>query len=525
MKIELKNNNGFKWYSSKNIWVKGYFFDTDNKLYENDSLLSYFSTIKNSDDFEEKLKNTNGMFCVIIENSTNLFFAVDRNRTMPLFYDTDGITITDSTEKFNFNSDNFDKKGIDEYLNCAYITGTDTLVPNIKQCQAGEFCNIDKNQHKIKTKRYFEFEHKDFYTFNDEKLINILDKSYLEVFKRTINLLDGRTAVVPLSGGYDSRLIVEMLSRLKCKNVICFSYGKKGNWESEISKKVANYFGYKWIFIEYTKKELYDLYQKEVKKYTLFSTNISSFAHTQDLLAVKKIYENNLIPNDSVFIPGHSGDMVAGSHIPKNIFEKKEYNQSDIVNILYRKHYGLQKVKKDFKNNLENSLKEKIISIIKNKEVYSQEEAANELERWNWQERQSKYICNSVKVYEFYKYSWLMPLWDKEFMDFWSKVDVKRRVNRKLYFEYVKATHICDVPINPKEDKSFVSKIINRLDDIWYARFNGDKNIFKKYNIKLDNLFKNINISYINKNINIYKYPKVGINILNMYFIIKKNHK
>ena len=55
MKIKLKNNNGFKWYSSENIWVKGYVFDTDNKLYENDGLLSYFSTVKNSDDFAKWL--------------------------------------------------------------------------------------------------------------------------------------------------------------------------------------------------------------------------------------------------------------------------------------------------------------------------------------------------------------------------------------------------------------------------------------------------------------------------------------
>lgn len=525
MKIELKNNNGFQWYSSENIWVKGYIFDTENKLYEKEKLLEYFSKVKNLDEFEEKLKNANGMFCVIIENNTNLFFAVDRNRSMPLFYSKDLKFVSDTTESFDFTFEDFDKNSIDEYLNCAYVTGKDTLVSFIKQCQAGELCYIDKSSQKLETKRYFEFEHKDFFNFDDELLIEKLDKTYQDVFKRTIKLLNGRTAIIPLSGGYDSRLIVEMLSRLKYKNVICFSYGKKGNWESEISKKVANYFGYKWIFIEYTKKELYDLYQNEVKKYTLFSTNLSSFAHTQDLLAVKKMFEKDMIPKDSVFIPGHTGDMVTGNHIPQNIFEKKEYNQSDIVNFLYSRHYGLQKVKKDFKNNLENSLKEKIISIIKNKEIYSQEEAANELERWNWQERQSKYICNSVKVYEFYKYSWLMPLWDKEVMDFWSKVDVKRRVSRKLYVGYVKATHICDVPINPKEDKSFVSKIINRLDDIWYARFNGDKNIFKKYNIKLDTLFKNIDIKYINKNINIYKYPKVGINILNMYFIIKKNYK
>jgi asparagine synthase (glutamine-hydrolysing) len=66
--------------------------------------------------------------------------------------------------------------------------------------------------------------------------------------------------VVPLSGGLDSRIIVAMLKRLGVEDVICFTYGKKGNREAEISRQVAEALGYRWYFVEYTKEKLYDGY-------------------------------------------------------------------------------------------------------------------------------------------------------------------------------------------------------------------------------------------------------------------------
>jgi asparagine synthase (glutamine-hydrolysing) len=63
---------------------------------------------------------------------------------------------------------------------------------------------------------------------------------------------------------------------------------------------------------------------------------------------------------------------------------------------------------------------------------------ADAMEKWDWQERQAKFICNSVRVYEFYGYDWWLPLWDTEFMKFWEHVPLELRKGTALYLAYVR---------------------------------------------------------------------------------------
>ena len=62
MQIDLTIKQGFKWHQKKNVWAKGFLFDSNNILYEEERILDYFLGIKNKDDFENKLKKANGFF-------------------------------------------------------------------------------------------------------------------------------------------------------------------------------------------------------------------------------------------------------------------------------------------------------------------------------------------------------------------------------------------------------------------------------------------------------------------------------
>jgi len=52
------------------------------------------------------------------------------------------------------------------------------------------------------------------------------------------------------------------------------------------------------------------------------------------------------------------------------------------------------------------------------------------IEAWGIQERQAKFITNAVRAYEFWGLNWWLPLWDREFTDYWMKVPFKHRVRR-----------------------------------------------------------------------------------------------
>ena len=62
------------------------------------------------------------------------------------------------------------------------------------------------------------------------------------------------------------------------------------------------------------------------------------------------------------------------------------------------------------------------------------ETMAAQSEWFNVQERQAKFIVNAVRVYEFFGYEWLIPLWDNALFEFWRHVPLSLRYQRRLYF-------------------------------------------------------------------------------------------
>ena len=47
---------------------------------------------------------------------------------------------------------------------------------------------------------------------------------------------------------------VIIIKKVGIKDITCFSFGKKGNYEPENAKKIADHLGLKWIFTPTTKK-------------------------------------------------------------------------------------------------------------------------------------------------------------------------------------------------------------------------------------------------------------------------------
>ena len=441
-KINLEHNKGFKWNKSENIYSKGYLFDEKDNLYQGQNLNRYFNCIS-EDVFRNKIKLANGSFAVITENKNTLLVAVDRLRSIPLFYSLkDNIFyLTDNAYwiKDKLGLKELDKISEQEFLLTGYVTGRDTLFSEIKQIQSGEYLIVKESNNKItiKTNRYYRYFHKDFFTDSKEKLFDKLDNISGNYVKRLIKSVKGRTIVIPLSGGYDSRYIAAMLKKLDYKNVICFSYGKRGNWESEVSEKVARKLGYKWYFAEYTKNKWENISNlNEWKKYLKYGNNLTSLAHLQDWLAVWELKKTNKIPNDAVFAPGHSGEVLGGSHTPTPLdLSKTDYNLNDISDYLFKRHYCLFDLKDKHKKEL---FIKKIKKELSGLEISNTENYVSIADCWNIANRQAKFIVNSVRVYEFFGYEWRIPQWDSELMDFWARVPLKYRITREeLYDDYL----------------------------------------------------------------------------------------
>jgi asparagine synthase (glutamine-hydrolysing) len=357
MKNEIKLINKYcAWkevkFNEVSYYLKGNVF-FNNKLLNHEKLaeLIYPMICKGNEsqgkELEEFLEELNGEFVIVAETENRIFCAVDKLRRIPLFYimTKDNFIVSDSAYylKDKLNS-SLNEKNAAEYMVAGYVTGNETLFDGVKQIRSGEFLTYQKKENLLKTSFYFRFLHGNYYEMPESQLLEMLDHVFINTFSRLIEstIKQGKKLVVPLSGGLDSRIIIAMLKRLGANDVICISYGGKGNRESMISKKVAEALGYDWIFVEYTAQKWHECYNsKEADCYKMFAGNLSSLPHMQDFLAIRELKNQGKLPDNSVFVPGHTADVLAGSHIPQYYLDNSRKYDSETFLVDYLKiHYS-----------------------------------------------------------------------------------------------------------------------------------------------------------------------------------------
>jgi asparagine synthase (glutamine-hydrolysing) len=263
---------------------------------------------------------------------------------------------------------------------------------------------------------------------------NLIYDTLSKIFDRLIRWADGRTLIVPLSGGYDSRLICAMLNKLGYHNVIAYSYGIPGNKEAEISKQVAASLNIPWLFIPYSHQMWYEIFNaEERKKYYRFADGLSSLPHLQDWPAVYTMKKLGILPEECAFIPGHTVTLLLEGF-------PKDSTIQNLVDSIFNKHYSLW-TQNLFPSEVIEKLNNKIKDLLLDLPRETPEWAINAFETWEIQERQIKYIGNSTKVYDYFGYQWYMPLKDDEMINLWSEIPFKYRYRKKIILDITK--HLC----------------------------------------------------------------------------------
>ena len=480
--IKLTRNSGIKWHSNdrNNIktYAKGFAFQGKICL-KDEKLLNVLSPIIIAPDAyniisctKDAIQGLNGSFAVVIETDEYVFAAVDRIRSIPLFYgltDNKFFLSDDASWVRELVEDNrMDEIATKEFLLTGYVTGQETLFPKVKQLQAGECLWVNKCDGKldITTQRYYRYLNNNFINAAEVDLYPLMDQMLVNVFERLLESTKGRTLVIPLSGGLDSRLIVAMLKKLGKEDVICFSYGRQVNWESEIkiSKKVAEKLSYPWEFVEYTRRKWHQWFQSnERRNYFQYVDSISSIAHVQDWPAIWELKKLGKIPDDAIFVPGHTGDFICGGHIPQDFTRTQHLDKDKVVKAIWEKHYLLWDWSKQ-SDKLGPIFRERVLSRLPEMSIDKSEDLANVFECWEWQERQAKFIVNSCRAYEFWGYDWRIPLWDNEMMDFWNRIPLNLKMGKKLYnnFLFNKLFHEFDIPFTPS-GSSLLSRAKTKL--------------------------------------------------------------
>ena len=416
-----------KWYKNEFISVYGYCFDENNQLMENENLITYFESAVNEKSLCQKLIHANGLFALIINYPEFQAIAIDKTRIYPLYFATDknDITVSDDPHYLINNQSRIDETSLIEYNASGATFAGKTLINNIYQVKPSHYIIIRNS--KIEQKKYYTYlvkEHELKYSTNIE-----LDSSLNNALIRCITSIKKRQIVIPLSGGYDSRLIICILKRLNYKNVICYTVGRPNNDEYLYAKKVAEQLKYPHYFIDTTNTDNIDQdmpNNEDFIKYKNFIGNYSNFVWLYDYVAIKWLQKRNLVNSDAVFIPGHSGDSIAGSHLNKAIITPNK-SISYLTNAILYDSFEYEYCKK-LRKEIYNQFKEEKKCGYTPHSIY---------QNFILQNRQTHNIINSARIYEFFGYDVRLPLWDNEVIEIFRTAPYSQLENCVFYNTYV----------------------------------------------------------------------------------------
>ncbi len=471
----------------RTFYISGYVQDKKNILTVRELVyaLDNCSSCKEITHFVDSLY---GNFGFIYKTERMIIAVADKIRSVPIFYRNTPFEISSSPKKLLIDGSKVkvNLTSYFEFLLSGYVTSNETLIEGVRQLQAGEFLCISQGQ--LETIRYYTYPSDKVWSGRSETdIVEELDAVHCEVFERIITSLQGAQVMLPLSGGMDSRLVAAMLKRLKYDNVCCFAYGKVGHWEAETSRRVAYQLGYQWQHFPYNHSQWRGWFNSnEYRDYFQKVDNLSSLPPLLDWPVVLQF--SNKHQQDAVFMPGHTGDFICGGHL-SYLFQDFDLSLEHILRIILRKHFTLWCYKYLLKTG-HPFIKIKLQQNLELKCHLTPQTIASAYERWEWQERQAKYIVNTVRTYDYFGFSWRIPLWDPALMEFWSKVPLEWKLNKKLYQRYFEIVNPCGVfeqrttPIKKKfrqEMKQQIkySKLGRPLQDLqkylnWYGDYWND---------------------------------------------------
>lgn len=398
-------------------------------------------------DISGALRELDGHFAFVIQAGGRLLAAVDRIRSIPLFIGraADGLYIDAQARRLRRHAafKQFDDNAALEIAMGGWAIGDATLFADMKQLQSGGFLLGDDGAEQLG--RYYVYDAwRIAPEMTRERLKRDLEEVTRATFKKMIDGLDGRRVMLPLSAGLDSRLIASALKIFGYKNVVCFAYGRPGNFEARTSKSIAERLGYRWLFVPYSPAVVSRaINTADYAAHEEFADTLASVPFTQDFVALDHLRRNGESPSDAIYINGQSGDFITGAHVPAVLYENsgladQKERKMRILHALIAKHFSLWRDLSTTQNKAQIASRLWAdIAATGGPAELSPAVDHGVYEMSEYQERQAKFVVSGQRVYEFFGYDWRLPLWDRDFVEFWRPLSVAMKQKQNLYAEFL----------------------------------------------------------------------------------------
>ncbi len=438
--LEPDSSRGWHYYvfQKYSVWFCGHLYNHKDAR----AALANWPVLGSSDDVARYLNGLDGHYALICEMQGRIVAAVDPIRSLPIFFARyQGTTwIAEDPERLLVCArlDDVDSESALALAMSGYTIGVRTLFRGLEQLGPGEFFFADAGgtPRRLRYHRYSPWLVQDDDDAVYEKRLGDIT---LALTERMVNQADGRTIAVPLSAGRDSRLLVSALAQVGARNVVCFAYGLAGNYEAEASQKIANYLGFEWHFAPFSIASQRRFWWSEGNaRYQKFADSCCSTTVVHDLPAVQDLLDRGVIDRRTIIVNGNSGDFISGLHIQPPVSQglpdiSHERRIGIIVATMVKKHFrlwqGLATPENDetIASQLRCELEQLGLGEV------AVEQAHGLYEYLEFQDRQSKYVVSRQRIYDFIGLEWRLPLWSRDYLDFWQSVPLRLKRGQILY--------------------------------------------------------------------------------------------
>ncbi|WP_436344720.1 asparagine synthase-related protein [Natronorubrum sp. FCH18a] len=462
------------WETRGDVSVRGRGF-YNGEYVDTTSIAELVESTSGRTELKSLLSSINGFYAVVVVRNPETILATDRMRSCPLFYAMRGDTILVSDDCGwlikKTDVQNRSKQSQIEYETSRFVMGSNTLYEDVYQVQAGELVTHDTSRDDLIREPYrLHTVTEQQYTTDGlrNRFLSVLDAA----FKRLTQVAGGRPIAVPLSGGYDSRLIAVMLKRIGYDKVITYSVNT--GEDITVARDVAENLDLPWVTAGLTHDDWRSFYDSpRWNRYFDRAGWIGSLPSPTHVLALNHLVEQGNLPTNALYVPGESAlDTMKAT--PTGLEGERKIDLQTLTSLILDQHFKYNEWTTIPRDEFTARVAE-TIELGSSAEPQSMVEA---FERWRLKERRAKLIVNGVRSFDFCGHGWWLPLEDHRLYEFWRRVPIEQKRHRHFYESFIKDLYatVADVDettASTVADTTFRSRVASRVRGryIWpYAK-------------------------------------------------------
>lgn len=431
------------WENRGDTWVSGSAFFGDEH-FSNAELAERISATDSDSELKRVLSRANGFFSVIHDTGRKIYAAVDHVRSWPIYYtESDDVYVSDSAEWVHENGARrgYDPVAGTEYLFTGFVSGRDTLSRDVKQVRAGEVVTLHPGQSSpnVGSERYFLHNPRESSSTIDE---DELDEVLVEAVNRLIEYADGRTILLGLSSGYDSRLIALLLHRLGYDhNTVAYTGHTAAQNPEEVStaRSIARDLDFEHVEITEHRSDYQNIDGTEQMDLVHDIGYLSEYPSINKVIQCRKFREAGIDPDDAVHVLGHQL-LGAGTFLPAWVRDQNTLSRNEFFDLMWTLHYSHWEMpdRPQWRRLFEGRMLDRVPDeLFQTGTVESTPDAMGGFEHWYWQERLPKYIIIR-REYAYLGFDVWYPLLDRGLFSLFESSNHQERVGKRVLKEYVR---------------------------------------------------------------------------------------